>query len=73
MNRKRRGLSGMNLIKEEHKKGHRNKDENRLQRLEKYYFLRVNSPMGRYSKNCEICKCNKYKRHPQIPDLNRSL
>lgn len=52
------------IIKEEHKRAHRNHMENRKQILERYYFPRMASLIRKYTQTCEICNTNKYDRHP---------
>ena len=57
------------LIEVEHKRAHRNPRENVLQILENYYFPRMRSLVRDYTKNCEVCKLNKYDRHFIKPQL----
>lgn len=57
------------IIEDEHKRAHRNAKENSLQILERYYFPRMRSLICQYTRNCEVCKLNKYDRHPYKPKL----
>lgn len=57
------------LITDEHKRAHRNPQENKEQLLEKYYFPRMASLVKKYTKSCEICNTNKYDRHPFHPEF----
>lgn len=52
-------------IKEIHNYAHRNARENSLQLIKKIYFPRMAGLTQQYIKNCEICKTEKYERHPQ--------
>lgn len=57
------------LIMQEHKRAHRNPRENKEQLLEKYYFPSMASLIKKYTEACEICKLNKYDRHPNVPEF----
>lgn len=57
------------IIQEEHKRAHRNNLENKAQILEKYYFPQMSKLIKDYTKNCEVCKSNKYDRHPPKPEI----
>lgn len=51
-------------IVNEHKRAHRNGQENITQLLRKYYFPQMQAKISRIIKQCKICKENKYDRHP---------
>ena len=53
------------LIIQEHGRAHRNFNENYLQLKRKYFFPNMRVKTKKYVKNCEICKINKYERHPK--------
>lgn len=57
------------LISSEHRRAHRNARENKEQLLERYYFPRMNSLITKYTRTCEVCRANKYDRHPVSPEL----
>lgn len=52
------------LIINEHNRAHRNAKENKKQLIEKYFFPKMVKKISRIVKNCNICKENKYDRHP---------
>lgn len=52
-------------IKEIHNFAHRNAKENSLQFIKKYFFPGMNRLIQKFIKTCEICKMEKYERHPQ--------
>jgi Reverse transcriptase (RNA-dependent DNA polymerase)/RNase H-like domain found in reverse transcriptase/Integrase zinc binding domain len=58
------------IILEIHKRAHRNEKENRLQILEKYFFPKMSRMIRRLTKQCSICKENKYDRFPNHPKIN---
>lgn len=53
-----------------HRRAHRNPRENKLQIIEKFYFPGINKKLRVLTKQCEICKENKYERHPNKPIIN---
>jgi len=60
------------IIQEEHKRAHRNSQENKEQILEKYYFPNMAKLIKKYTSNCDICNINKYDRHPNNPKLQET-
>lgn len=52
-------------IKEIHSYAHRNANENVAQIIRNYYFPGMNRQTKDFVKTCEICKTEKYDRHPQ--------
>lgn len=52
------------IIKDVHERAHRGADENLKCISEKYFFQNMKKKIQRYVKLCEICKKNKYERHP---------
>lgn len=60
------------IIQKEHKRAHRNWNENKEQILEKYYFPQMAKEIKKYTKNCDICNTNKYDRHPNRPELQET-
>lgn len=54
----------------EHRRAHRNADENKKQIIRKYYFPNLNAKMRNIVKNCSVCKECKYDRHPNNTLLN---
>lgn len=57
------------IIEKEHKRAHRAPREMKEQILEAYYFPRMMSIIKKFVATCEICKANKYDRHPTSPEL----
>lgn len=57
------------IIQNEHKRAHRNSEENKNQILEKYYFPKMGKLIRDFTKSCETCNKNKYDRHPPNPEL----
>ncbi|MBN2235990.1 MAG: hypothetical protein JW729_00435, partial [Bacteroidales bacterium] len=53
------------LISQEHKRAHRNFNENYSQLIREYFFPNMKRETKKYVMNCEICKVNKYERHPK--------
>ena len=58
------------IILAEHKRAHRNTHENRLQIMQKFYFPKMIHKISSLTKNCTICKENKYERHPNHQEIN---
>lgn len=58
-----------NIIQEEHKRAHRNYIENKNQILEKYYFPQMTKLIKNFVNSCNVCRSNKYDRHPPKPHL----
>lgn len=52
------------IIEKTHERAHRNFKENKLQILEYSYFPHMSSKIKNLIKHCDICKTNKYDRHP---------
>lgn len=60
------------IIQDEHKRAHRNFNENKIQILEKYYFPQMKNLIKKYTQTCETCNTNKYDRHPDKPELQKT-
>lgn len=56
-------------ILKEHKRAHRNSKENKSQLIKKFYFPSMQAKINRLVKQCNICKEQKYERHPNKPLL----
>ena len=51
----------------EHLRAHRNYRENKQQILYHYFFPKLEQKIKRITKQCQICKLNKYERKPNKP------
>lgn len=60
------------VIISEHKRAHRNAKENKSQLLEKVYFPKMSPKINKIVKQCNICKLNKYERHPPNPEVKET-
>lgn len=60
------------IIKEEHRRAHRNHLENKKQILENYYFPHMTSLIKKYTQSCNSCNINKYDRHPSHVQLQKT-
>lgn len=62
----------VHIIEQEHRRAHRNHEENKNQILERFYFPKMSKEIKKYVKACEICNINKYDRHPYKPELQET-
>lgn len=60
------------LIEQEHKRAHRNFNENYKQLQRKCFFPNMKKDTQNYAKNCQICKVNKYERHPKKQEIGKT-
>lgn len=56
-------------ILKEHKRAHRNRDENKKQLIQIVYFPKMKAKIENIIKQCKVCKEHKYNRHPNKPKL----
>ena len=55
------------LILTEHKRAHRNHEENKLQLLKKIFFPKMRATVKNIVEKCRTCQLAKYTRHPDKP------
>lgn len=60
------------LILKTHNRAHRNAHENKIQLSEKFYFPRMKKKIHFIVKQCQICKEEKYDRHPTNPEIKET-
>lgn len=58
-----------NIIFDEHKRAHRNYDENKLQISRIYYWPKMGAIIKQQVQKCQTCQIAKYTRHPDKPEF----
>jgi hypothetical protein len=55
------------IILTEHKRAHRNFEENKIQIIKKYYWPQMRASIKKTVEKCKTCQVAKYTRHPDKP------